>query len=140
MTRLAYCWWWLFASVLIALGTPDVAGPASHPTKAAAYVVGAWKYEYAITSPGTKSEGRRGRLFHASKELFAPDGTVVTTPVGKFMFFALPPPGVQRIWGEDGWLQTLCYDKPVFNDDGSVVAKFAGKAHFLDADDLLKNN
>jgi hypothetical protein len=116
------------------------AGAASHPTKAGTYVVGHWIYEYSITSPGTKSEGRHGKLFHAGKELTAPDGTVVATPVGKFMFFALPPPNVHRIWGADGWLQTLCYDKPVFNSDGSVVVEFASKARFVDADALLEKN
>jgi hypothetical protein len=121
------------------LADEPISHSATHPTKPGTYVVGDWRYEYSVTNARTRSEGRSGKLFFAGKELFAPLGTVVTTPVGRFVFLPLPP-GVKKIWGEDGWLQTGCYDEALFDERGSLVPRSGVTVTNLDAATLIKNN
>ncbi len=76
-----------------------------------------WSYSCSITAKGSRSEGRRGYLYYRQKTLVAPAGTVVSTPVGRFLFFG----GYDiKGWGEHGWQKEQCYGRPVFESSGSV--------------------
>ena len=112
---------------------------ATPPIKDGFYVVDVWTYDCTIILAETRSEGRRGRLLYKGHELVAPEGTVVITPVRRFMFFPYRPPKVALIWGADGWLNTGCYDEPIFQKDGSPVDK-SSKVNIVDVTALLKMN
>ena len=95
----------------------------THPTKVGVYSLGHWSYRYSIRSAGTRSEGRTGRLFYDGSEIKGTTGSVLTTPLGRFAYFA--DPGEIHGWGCFGWLMTLTYDEPLWASDGKVTAEFA---------------
>ena len=88
-----------------------------YPTKEGTYVKDNWEYIYTITLKGTKSEMRKGQLYYNKKEVSAPLGTIKNTPLGKFILF--PASGTWNM----GWLNTMTYDRPVFNNTGRLTAK-----------------
>lgn len=95
--------------------------PAVFPTTEGTYIIGDWKYTFSITSPKTKSQGTWGRLYFKDRELATPRNTVVSTPVGEFLFLGgLDVNG----WGEHGWFNTYVDfngdSHPIFLADGSV--------------------
>lgn len=89
------------------------AGAASFPTKQGVYIHKQWKYEYIIEKPGTRSEKRIGKLFLEGKEIKGDVGELLQENFGHFIYFGAA--GYNQ-----GWLNTLTYDRPVFSDDGGV--------------------
>ncbi len=88
---------------------PPAAPPVAPPKKPEpirldrphTYVWEAWKYVFNITAPGTRSEGRWGKLYYAGKEL--PPAEVndyYQTPWGKLYWVGMP----QARWGDHGWM------------------------------------
>lgn len=104
---------------------------AEYPTESGTYKNDGWKYVYSIEFEGTRSEARIGKLYQNGKEVSAPLGTIKSTPVGRFMHCSHQDSdqGFNR-----GWLNTSTYDKPVFEQDGSLTKKEKRRV------DLLKNN
>ena len=81
-----------------------------------------WSYSCNVAGKGSKSEGRWGYLYYRQKMLIAPAGTVVTTPVGRFLFFG----GYDlKGWGTHGWQKEQTYGRSVFDSNGSVVMDLA---------------
>jgi hypothetical protein len=88
---------------------PNVAG---FPTKPGEYIHKQWKYVYEIQNPGTRSEVRIGRLTLEGKPLVGEPGELLEELFGRFIYFS------DRGWNR-GWLNTLTYDRPVFDKDGN---------------------
>jgi hypothetical protein len=80
---------------------------AAYPTKPGVYRHKGWRYVYEIESPGTRSERRTGRLFLEDREITGLAGEILEEHLGRFVYFGTH--GYNR-----GWLNTLTYDRPVF--------------------------
>jgi hypothetical protein len=87
---------------------------AAYPTKPAVYRHKGWRYEYAVEAAGTKSERRMGRLFLDEREVTGSPGELLEEFLGRFVYFGSS--GYNR-----GWLNTLTYDRPVFDDAGLLT-------------------
>jgi hypothetical protein len=83
------------------------------PTEPGIYESQAWRYQYSIELSGTRSERRVGELFENGMRLEDAPGQILETPLGRFAFFAFPY--------NQGWLNTLTYDRPVFTEDGRLT-------------------
>jgi hypothetical protein len=95
--------------------------PALFPTKAGSYTVDAWRYDYSVTAPGSRSERRAGRLYKGGQEIIGTLGEVRDTPLGRFAFFG------SNAWRYNlGWLNTLTYDQPVFGPEGEPLPTVRG--------------
>lgn len=116
----------ILAPLLILLVAPlnvsatDTPRTASFPTKAGTYESGPWKYIYHITSKGSRSERRHGQLFQKGLPVPGTLGDVRDNPLGRFVYFGDKPQNYSR-----GWLNTLSYDKPVFDKAGKVIPELA---------------
>lgn len=88
---------------------------AAYPTKAGIYRHKGWRYEYTIENGGTRSERRIGRLFLDDDEVIGKAGELRQESFGRFIYFGTT--GYNR-----GWLNTLTYDEPVFDDSGSLTS------------------
>jgi hypothetical protein len=88
---------------------PNAAG---FPTKPGEYIHKQWKYVYEIQNPGTRSEVRIGRLLLEGKPVVGKPGELLEELFGRFIQFG------DRGWNR-GWLNTLTYDRPVFDKDGN---------------------
>ncbi len=107
-------------SILISLLFCAMCGaePVTFPAKAGEYTHKGWKYVYEVRLKGTRSEKRIGRLFLNSKEIKGKIGELHQEPIGIFIYFG--EGGYNQ-----GWLNTLTYDKAVFAEDGSPTAEVA---------------
>jgi hypothetical protein len=83
---------------------------AAFPTKPGEYRHKGWRYVYEVEAPGTRSERRTGRLFLEGREIIGFAGEILEEYLGKFVYFGTS--GYNR-----GWLNTLTYDRPVFEGD-----------------------
>lgn len=73
------------------------------PNKTANYVFGKWNYHHEITNPGTRSEGRWGKLFFAGKELPSPQiNDYYLTPWGRMYWVGMP----EMLFGNHGWMRS----------------------------------
>lgn len=103
--------------------TVDIRSVVSHPTAAGKYVNGDWEYEHRIW--GDTLKHRQGILRYKGKEISRPMGSVISTPLGRFMSFDLK--GGQAGYNT-GWLMTaFVHDMkrsnvvvPVFMPDRSI--------------------
>jgi hypothetical protein len=84
------------------------------PAKPGVYRHKGWRYEYSVEAGGTRSERRVGRLFLEDREITGTPGELLEEFLGRFVYFG--PGGYNR-----GWLNTLTYDRPVFDDAGSLT-------------------
>ena len=87
---------------------------AAYPTKPGVYRHKGWRYEYAVEAVGTRSERRIGRLFLEEREVTGTPGELLEEFLGRFVYFG--GTGYNR-----GWLNTLTYERPVFDDAGSLT-------------------
>jgi hypothetical protein len=90
---------------------PNAAG---FPTKPGEYIHKQWKYVYEIQHPGTRSEVRIGRIILDGKPLTGESGELLQELFGHFIYFG--DQGYNR-----GWLNTLTYDRPVFDAEGNLT-------------------
>jgi|GEM_PF-3715047 len=95
---------WIGLAVLLAWGA--VCNGADEPMRKTdlntpgTYRSGQWEYKHIITSPGSRSEGQKGMLFFAGKELTAAaTGDYYETPWGKIEWVGEPA----TLWGVRGW-------------------------------------
>lgn len=86
---------------------------AKFPTKAGTYVQDEWTYVYGIRAKGSRSERRMGSLFFRGFPVEGHIGAVKDTPLGKFVYWT-------GSWCS-GWLNTLTYDRPVFDPNGELL-------------------
>lgn len=100
--------------VLLLLLSGCTTQTADYPTKAGSYERRGWKYVYTIEYEGTRSEKRIGKLYRNGAEVIGNVGEIRETQVGTFVFFSLK--GYSQ-----GWLNTLTYDRPVFQNDGRLL-------------------
>ena len=103
--------------LLVGMPLQSHASEVKHPTAAGDYENKNWKYSYKVESKGTKSERRIGMLFFEGKPVVGKIGEVRKTPWGNFIYF-----GKNNRWNQ-GWLNTLTYDQPVFGKDGKPTKK-----------------
>jgi hypothetical protein len=108
----------LLGGALLPLRAADL---PTYPTKPGVYETNGWKYEYIVAAKGSRSESRTGRLYCAGREITASHGTVTNTPLGRFRFH-------QRSYNH-GWLNTLTYDYPVFDEHGSISRHAFAELH-----------
>ena len=87
---------------------------AAYPTKSGVYRHKGWRYVYEVEAPGTRSERRIGRLFLEDREISGFAGEILEEYLGRFVYFGTS--GYNR-----GWLNTLTYDRPVFEGDSITV-------------------
>ena len=113
----------IIVAVVVILGLAFVAwqwrvlhSPAGFPTKPGSYALDGWRYQYTVTAPWTRSERRTGRLYEGGAEITGSLGEIRETPLGRFAFFGR---NGQRY--NAGWLNTMTYDRPVFDPDGRVL-------------------
>ena len=101
----------LLVLTLAAAARPDEpkGKPCDFPTKPGTYKAEGWEYTYTITAKGTRSEKRVGVLKKDGKEVAGKEGEEMETLLGKFKFYAT--------MYNKGWLNTLTYDKPVFQEE-----------------------
>ena len=92
------------------------AAPVTFPAKAGEYTSKGWKYVYEVKLKGTRSEKRIGRLFLNGKEIKGKISELHQEPIGIFIYFG-------ESGYNQGWLNTLTYDKSVFAEDGSPTAE-----------------
>ena len=85
----------------------------SFPTKPGSYSSGPWRYTYDVKSRGSSSERRFGYLYQHGKKLEGAPGEIAETPLGRFVYF--------EHGYNQGWLNTLAYDRPVFTDNGELT-------------------
>jgi len=90
---------------------PNVAG---FPTRPGEYTHKQWKYVYEIQNPGTRSEIRIGKVFLEGKPVTGATGELLQELFGHFIYFG------DRGWNR-GWLNTLTYDRPVFDAEGNLT-------------------
>ena len=88
---------------------------AAYPTKPGTYRHKGWRYEYSVEAAGTRSERRTGRLFLEDREVSGQVGEILEEFVGRFVYFG--DTGYNR-----GWLNTLTYDRPVFEKDVKLTS------------------
>jgi hypothetical protein len=81
-------------------------GACAFPTKPGVYPLQGWTYRYEIMLPGTKSECRIGTLMKDGQPISGKLGQVILTPLGQFKYF-------EGDRYNQGWLNTLTYDRPV---------------------------
>ena len=93
--------------------TEGVPATAKFPAKAGTYVQGEWTYVYGIRAKGSRSERRMGSLFFRGFPVEGHIGAVKDTPLGKFVYWT-------GSWCS-GWLNTLTYDRPVFDPNGELL-------------------
>jgi hypothetical protein len=116
-----------FLSLFVLGGIPlhgeDVNGPVTHPTKVGTYRSEDWSYTYTVGQQGTRSESRTGILVYRDKELVGEPGNILTTPLGRFVYFIDP----HKIGGPGcfGWIMTMTYNKPIWDKDGKLNPDFA---------------
>jgi hypothetical protein len=114
----------LFSAILLSFpwettaGEPMRAHPnaASFPTKQGTYIHKQWKYVYEIKNEGTRSEVRIGRLFLEGKLIEGEPGELLQELFGHFIYFG------DKGWNQ-GWLNTLTYNRPVFDSNGHLTEK-----------------
>jgi hypothetical protein len=92
----------------------DIYQAAAFPTKPGVYKHKGWRYEYTVENSGTRSEKRVGRLFLGGEEVKGAPGEILEEHLGRFVWFGVN--GYNR-----GWLNTLTYDRPVFDNAGSLT-------------------
>ena len=104
----------LGSSLAASAGEPIRAQPnvAGFPTKPGTYIHKQWKYVYEIKNPGTRSEVRIGRLSLEGKPVVGEPGKLSQELFGQFLYFG------DKGWNQ-GWLNTLTYDRPVFDSNGN---------------------
>jgi len=88
---------------------------ASFPTKPGEYIHKQWKYIYIIENEGTRSEKRIGKLYLEGKEVKGDQGELLQEHLGIFVYFG-------EIGFNQGWLNTLTYNQPVFDKNGEITA------------------
>jgi hypothetical protein len=99
-------------------------GRVTHPTEPGRYHSGPWEYEYRVW--GDTLKHAHGTLKFNGKEVYFPMGSVLETPLGKFMSFDLMSGG--QVGYNTGWLMTAYVHDvtrsnvitPVFLPDGAV--------------------
>ncbi len=99
----------------------------THPTKPGLYLTSDWKYEYKVWGDNLKHS--QGILTHKGLQIFQPMGTVLDTPLGRFMSFDNRRGG--QIGYNTGWLMTVFihdtkrsnFVAPVFLNDGTINAE-----------------
>jgi len=80
---------------------PGAGAKKIDPSKSGAYRSGPWKYQLTVRSPGTRSESKWGRLYHADKELTAEGiNDYYATPWGPIYWTGNP----SSRWGEHLWM------------------------------------
>ncbi|MCP4259349.1 MAG: hypothetical protein GY774_17840 [Planctomycetes bacterium] len=82
--------------------SPAEAAVVTHPTEAGSYVNGDWEYECQVF--GETLKHRRGILKYKGNAISQARGTVLTTPLGKFMTFDILG---GQIGYNTGWLMTV---------------------------------
>jgi hypothetical protein len=87
---------------------------AAFPTKPGVYRHKGWRYDYTVEERGTRSERRVGRLFLDEREVTGARGELLEEFLGRFVYFGTS--GYNR-----NWLNTLTYDRPVFDGAGSLT-------------------
>ena len=87
------------------------AEPVTFPAKAEEYTHKGWKYVYEVQQKGTRSEKRVGRLSLNGKEIKGKVGELGQEPLGIFIYFG-------EVGYNQGWLNTMTYDKAVFAEGG----------------------
>ena len=107
--------------ITLALSTRSPVEPAAFPCKPGSYVRDDWRYDYSITSVGSRSERRVGRLFKGDEEVTGSLGEIRETPLGQFAYF-----GSHVRAYNSGWLNTLTNDSPVFSKCGKVLPDVLG--------------
>jgi hypothetical protein len=98
------------AATCACFGDPVQRAPyhaAEFPTKPGEYFHKQWKYVYIIKNQGTRSEQRIGELFLEGKKVTGTKGELLQEHLGFFMYFG-------EIGYNQGWLNTMTYDQPVF--------------------------
>ena len=96
----------------------------THPTEPGSHITGDWKYMHTVSGDSLKH--RQGILSYKGKQIIQPMGTVLDTPLGKFMSFDNLRGG--QVGYNTGWLMTVfIHDTkrsnvvaPVFLSDGIV--------------------
>jgi predicted secreted protein len=84
-----------------AAGAAQDPAPKDNINMPGAYRSGLWDYEVIVTSPGSKSEGTRGRLFYAGKPVEEPGrGDYYRTPWGIIQWNG----DSESMWGDHGWM------------------------------------
>lgn len=96
--------------------------PADYPTLPGTYQIGAWEYSYAIEAPGTRSEKRVGVLKRDGSAVPGQAEKILETPLGRFRYF-------EQMYSR-GWLNTLSYDRAVFETDQDVEKVLKGSDEF----------
>ncbi|GIW73275.1 MAG: hypothetical protein KatS3mg102_2817 [Planctomycetota bacterium] len=97
----AACW----ALLALLLGAGPAAGDGGMriaTDRDGVYEAGPWRYEISITNPGTRSEGRVGRLFYGGRQLPPPPARndYYVTPLGKLYWVGEPV----APFGPHGWM------------------------------------
>jgi opacity protein-like surface antigen len=128
-------------SVLLCAAAAVNADVAVYPTEVGSFKAAGWEYRYSILDRKTRSQGCWGHLTFAGREVTAPVNSVVSTPVGTFLFLGhLDYQG----WGEHGWFNThRDYNgeaTPVFKADGSVITPYGLPIKRLSVLELLNLN
>jgi len=102
--------------------SPAIPSVVTHPTEAGSYVSGDWEYEQQVWGDNLKH--RRGILKYKGTALSQPRGSILSTPLGKFMAFDIVG---GQVGYNTGWLMTVFVHKeqpnqaiPVFLPDGKV--------------------
>lgn len=84
-----------------AAGAAQDQAPKDNINMPGGYRSGLWDYEVIVTSPGSKSEGTRGRLFYAGKPVAEPGlGDYYRTPWGIIQWNG----DSELMWGVHGWM------------------------------------
>ena len=110
----------------------------THPSKAGNYSLADWRYEHVTW--GDRLKHRHGNLRFKGKLIVHPMGTVIQTPLGRFMSFENLRGG--QVGYNTGWLMTVFFHDseksngvaPVFLPDNSVNPKVLQQLPIEDTD------
>jgi hypothetical protein len=109
----------VFSATPALAAAPAAKEPVKPIDKPGTYTSGPWTYQLDIHAPGSESETRIGRLSRNGREIHAPVGSVIDTPLGRFMYFSRTPH-----WNQ-GWLNAQTYNTPVFDKQGRLAGRAA---------------
>ena len=94
-----------------------------HPSKAGTYISGDWTYVYGVAAKGSRSERRMGSLFLRGFPVKGHVGSVKDTPFGRLIYW-------EGHWNS-GWINTMTYDKPIFDSKGEVSKDIKRQLHSM---------
>lgn len=116
----------LFLSWVAWAAAAEPAGPIDD-SKDGVYQSGLWRYEFSVSSPGSKSQGYHGKLLYNGVVLPPPAQTndYYQTPWGPMYWVGQPV----VLWGSHGWMSNPLVRAPVGqalpvpSDEGTLIVR-----------------